>query len=439
MKKKILFLFAFILLFSSLLMLSVSAEEETPDTSKVENIYVYNIENDKVLYTKNQKDKIAPASTVKMMTGIIAIEHYKDRFGDTITIKKESLEGCLGKKIYLKEGENVTVEDLINATVCGGANDAANVLAYEIAGSVDAFVTMMNDKAKSIGMKNTNYTNPNGYSDASMYTTAEDTAILAKYVYQNVEFMDICSKTFYTMPKNNISKTRYVYNSNYFIGTNVETKYKNSEVKGMNAGSTVEGGGVLVTSVSKKGITNIYVMMGAQQDESNIYSYLTADKFIDWSYDSFGYKKIVDPGEMVCEMEVKLSSTVDYVVLSPDKTIEVYLPSSVDLNKDIKREIKLFEKKLEAPVGAGHVAGTMTLTYEGKVIGEVNLVTKNNVDRNGFLYLMARIESLTKSPKFKITIFCVIACVLIYSVSTVYAKSRRSKYRYKYTNKRKKK
>jgi len=437
-KKKLLFLCAFTLLFSTILTSNVFAKTETPDTSKVENIYVYNVENDKVLFTKNQKDKVAPASTVKMMTGIIAIEHYKDRFDEVITIKKEALEECRGKKIYLKEGEIVSVRDLINATVCGGANDAADVLAYEIAGSIDAFLPMMNDKAKNLGMKNTNYSNPNGYSDSSMYTTAEDTAILAKYVYQNNEFMDICSKTVYNMPKNNISKARYIYNSNYFIATNVEAKYKNSSVKGMNAGSTVEGGGVLVTSVSREGVTNIYVMMGAQQDESYIYSYLTADSFIDWSYESFGYKRIVDTGEMVCEIEVKLSSTVDYVVLSPDKTIEYYLPSDVDLNKDIKRDIKLFDKKLEAPIGAGHVAGTMTLSYNGEIIGEVDLITKNNVDRNGVLYLIARIESLTKSPKFKITIGCIIVCTALYLIAKAYTKSKNNRYRYTY-NRRKKK
>ena len=429
----------FILLFSMFFAFEASAaEQEDVDLSKVENVYVYNIENDKVLYSKNSSDRVYPASTVKVMTGVIALEHYKGDYSKKITVTKDSLGGFKGKSTQLKSGEEVTVENLLYAVICGGYNDAANVLAYEIAGSHEAFVEMMNEKAKELGMNNTNYANAYGYSDTDMYSTAEDTAILAKYAYNINDYMKMANTVRYVMDSTNKTKTRYVYNSNYLIATNVETKYKNAEVMGMNAGSTVEGGHVLVTTVIRNGMTNIYVLMGAQYDEENIYSYIASKDLINWSYENFAYRKIVDRSEMVCEIEVKLSSQVDYVVLLPDQTIEVYLPTSVDIQKDIERKIELYDKKPEAPLRAGHIAGEMTLIYEGEEIGKVNLITKNNVDRNGFLYILARIETLTKSSKFKIAIWVVVIVLILYGLMIIYRRRRFSRQKYKYNRYRRK-
>ena len=103
----------------------------------------------------------------------------------------------------------------------------------------------------------------------------------------------------------------------------------------MNAGSTVEGGHVVVTAVKKEGMTNIFVLMGGNYDDENVYSYIAANELIDWSFENFEYKKILDSGEMVCEIDVNLSGQVDYVVLSPAKTIEYFLPSSVDIKKTV--------------------------------------------------------------------------------------------------------
>lgn len=422
----------FTLIITLFLCLTVGAEAALPDLSGIENVYVYNMENDKELYSKSADTRVSPASAAKMMTGVIAIEHYKDRFGEIITVSKDALGGFKGRNINLKDGEVVTVENLLYATICGGANDAANVLAYSIAGSHSAFVDMMNQKANELGMNNTYYANANGYTDSSMYTTAKDTAVLARYAFLVKEYMDICATERYVFPSTNISKTRYVFNSNYLIATNVENKYKNKEFQGMNAGSTVEGGYVLVTAASRDGKTNFFVLMGGGSDEENIYTYQAIDGLSKWAYESFDYIKVIDSGEMICEIDVSLSSTVDYVVLSPETSVELFLPTSIDVEKDIKRTVKLFDESLEAPVEAGYVAGVMTLEYEGKVIAEVDLITKNNVNRNGFLYVLARIKALTRSSKFKTTILLLVAVVVFYFVTVIYRKTRSNRYRYKY-------
>lgn len=430
--RKFAILSVFIIALLCILSVSAGAKSELPDLSKVQNVYVYNLENDTVLHSKNETDRIYPASTAKIMTGILAVEHYNERYGELITVTKESLGSYKGKNLKLKDGEVLTAENLLYAAICGGVNDAANVLAYEIAGSHEAFVDMMNAKAKEIGMNDTYYTNAYGYSDPSMFTTAKDTAILAKYAYLVPGYMDICGAVRYVLPETNMSKARYVYNSSYLVATNAETKYRNKEAQGMNAGSTVEGGHVVVTCVSKNGMTNFYVLMGGHIDEENIYSYTAANELIKWSYENFEYKKIIDTSEMICEIEVGLSSQVDYVVLSPEKTIEHYLPVSVDVSKEIKREIKLNDDKLNAPIEAGYVAGSVILTYNGEKLAEVNLVTKNNVDRNGILYILARIQSFTKSSKFKVVLLIAGIILALYIMSAAAKKIRGNRYRYKY-------
>ncbi len=430
--KKSAILTVFTIFILAVLCIGINASSELPDVSKVQNIYVYNLENDRVLFSKNENDRIYPASTAKIMTGLLAVEHYADRYGELITVTKESLGSFKGKNLNLRDGEMFTVENLLYAVICGGANDAANVLAYEIAGSHEAFIEMMNAKAKQLGMNDTNYTNANGYSDSSMYTTAKDTAIIAKHAYLTPGFMDISSAVRYEIPQTNKSKIRYVYNSSYLVANNVEKKYKNPDAMGMNAGSTVEGGHVCVTAVTKQGITNFYVLMGGHIDEEEIYSYKAANELIDWSYENFEYKKIIDSTEMICEIDVALSSQVDYVVLSPEKSVEYFLPVSVDIEKEIKREIVLNDNKLNAPIEAGYVAGKIVLSYDGKVISEVNLVTKNNVDRNGLLYVLARIKSFTKSSKFKIVLLVAGIMLFMYIASVVGKKLRGNRYRYKY-------
>jgi len=188
--------------------------------------------------------------------------------------------------------------------------------------------------------------------------------------------------------------------------------------------------------VSKKSMTNIFVVMGGAYDDENIYSYYAVNDMIKWSYKHYGYRRILDSGEMICEIDVNLSSQVDYVVLSPEKSIEYYLPATVDIEKDIVRNIELYQDSLDAPIDSGYVAGKITLVYGGNVIGEANLITKNSVDRNSFLYILARIKNVTSSPKFKIVAWTFFIVLALYLGIKIYNKTRSKRYRYKYRNKR---
>ena len=124
---------------------------EDPTISNAKGIYLYNLENNKAVYSLNVEEQIYPTSTVKIMTGILAIENLSGRLDETITVTAEMLSEVRGNNIGLAAGEMVTIDSMIRALLVNGANDAAYVLAYTISGSAQEFVTQMNTKAKELG------------------------------------------------------------------------------------------------------------------------------------------------------------------------------------------------------------------------------------------------------------------------------------------------
>ncbi len=150
---------------------------------------------------KNPNGKLFPASTTKIMTGILAIE--KGHMKDMITIDPEVIDLTYGSHIALDYDEEVSFEDLLNAMLIASANDAALALGKHISGSIEDFVKLMNDKAKEIGAINTNFVNPNGLHDDNHVTTAHDLALIAKYAMENEVFRSIVGKSSYTIGPTN--------------------------------------------------------------------------------------------------------------------------------------------------------------------------------------------------------------------------------------------
>lgn len=425
----VLFLFA---------ILPACAEEEEeknpfPDVSNVRNVYVYNFENDLVMYTKNAEDIVYPTSTVKMMTGLVAIEHLSGRLDEKVTVKKEMLKNVTGNRIGLEAGEAVTVRDLLYATLSAGANDAANVLAFTVAGGVDEFVTLMNKKAVELGALDTHYTNPNGMHDERMLTSTLDTAKIAKEAYKSELFMEITSTAKYVMSEGT-STQRNVYNRNYLISKNKEIKYYYQGARGMNSGSTNEGGYSLVTTVQSNGLSYLCVIMGGGYDEASdtIYSYTTAKELLEWAKGAYSYINVIDTSKLVYELPVTLSNSVDYVALMPASTLELFLPADLDPETDLKYNFKLTTESLEAPVYEGQVVGFLTVSQGDTPLGMVDLVTKNGVERNEFLYVLNSIKQFTKSRFFIAALVCAIVLSFAYIFGTAIYRARAPRRRRRY-------
>ncbi|MDD4774321.1 MAG: hypothetical protein PHZ09_12095 [Eubacteriales bacterium] len=387
------------------------------DNPVVENAacaYLYNITSETLLFTKNPDAVIFPGPTVKLMTVAVIIDVLREDLDRKVTVTREMLRGVSGYNINLRRDEVITVDELLHALIVGGSNDAAAVLAITAAGSIDAFVLLMNKKAKEIGATNTWYTNPSGLHDPEMVTTIADTAKVALYINKFGIFKDIARLEYYTLNATNKSRERRIYNRNYFIATNQEYIYRSGYVNGMNAGSTPQAGYCVTATSYYKNSEYLCIVMGAERDDDYIYSYVEAAKLLSWAYTNFTYITVLSPAEVICEIPVKLSAGMDYVTLMPESGIEMFLPNDVNLKEEIILNWSLSETELIAPVSEGQVTGLLTVIYKDEVIGRINLITKSNIARSQPLYLLSLLRTFIATEYFRRTVIVIIISSVIY-------------------------
>jgi len=351
---------------------------------------------------------------------------------ENITVTSSMLSAVSGNNIGLAAGEIVTIDSMIRALLVNGANDAAYVLAHTVSGSTEEFITLMNTKAKELGAHHTHYTNPTGMHDENMYTTAEDTAQIAKYAYGLDLFMEAASSVRYSMPATNTSAARTLHNRNCLLSVYYDKNYYNDQARGMNAGSTPQGGHCVVTAATDGELTYIAVVMGADTINGQVFSYINITNLLKWAFDSFTYTQVLSPEQIVCEIPVTLSTAVDYVTLVSTDTLRVYLPADVNVEEEIEISYSTNSKELQAPVHEGQVVGSVTAIYQGNILGTSQLVATTDVTRNDLLYGLYKIEQFTKSRFFIITLIAAVLFTLIYIFGTAILRQKKGKKRMRF-------
>ena len=423
-------LLAAISIISLLASSAVYADEDdlppVPQIEKCAAAYLYNIENDRVLFELNSGETVYPASTVKLMTAIVAFDEFEGALDTEITVTREMLREVAGNKIGFYEGEIVTVRQMLYCMLVNSANDAAIILAHATAGDTASFVRMMNEKAAWIGAYNTYYMNPTGLHDDLMVTTASDTAMIAKYAYSIPEFINITSTSKYVMDATNRSDYRSIYNRNCLISKFYSVDYYYSKAIGMNAGATTQGGYALcaVAEDKERGLTYLAVVLGAESEEGKLYNYINGTNMLEWAFDAYDYAKVLSSSSVICELPVKLSSTLDYVTLVPKDDITVYLPTSVDLKTDIKYSYNTYSDSLNAPVEAGAEAGTITVLYGDEILGTCPLITTSSITRSEFLHFLEEVKAFASGRFF---IGSVISAVVLSVLYVLYRARQREK------------
>lgn len=424
--------FCLLLSFAALFLLCAPclADEEGPGEPLIENTryaYVYNPVFDTVMYEANADKIIYPASTVKMMTAIIAIEYYSGRTDTLITFTEEMLSYTGGTKISYKVGEELTVEQLLYGLVVGNGNDAAYALALSVSGTVEDFVALMNKKAAALGAENTHYTNPTGVDDNKAYTTVRDVAKIAAYAAGMEEYLKYSSCERYDMAPTNMVEARTIANKNYLVSRSYTTNYYLEYATGLNAGSTVKGGECCITSATKNGVSIITVAMNAPAASGVNKSHAFADSvtMLEWAYKAYGYERVLTRSDIVCEIPVRMSGSVDYVSLLPENEVYVFLPLSVDIENDIKREYTLYSEYLTAPVEEGQAAGEMTLFYDGEEVGRVTLVAKNALSRSAGLMVLEFFKTVFVNVWGLVLLILVILISVLAVFATAYRRGKR--------------
>ncbi len=387
----------------------VAQAQDDPQISRCTAACVYNITNEKLLYMTGGDKVLAPASTVKLMTGVVALDFYikADALEREITITAEMLKNVAGNNIGLRAGEVVTARQLLSALIVGGSNDAAYALAFDSYGSAEAFVDTMNARAAELGMNNTYYTNPTGMDSEAMRTTLSDTLKIALEAYRHNTFMELAGMKRYEFAATNKSEVRYINNRNYLIATNIVSDYYYKYASGMSSGMTEAGGWCIAATARSGGVTQLVIVMGGEQEKNKdgtfgkIYSYVNAIELFKWSFDNFKYIRVLENTTMICEIPVNLGRGVDHVTLLPEESLDLYLPADTDVKKEIILSWALDKPALTAPVKAGETAGLLTLYYKDEIVGRVSLVVKNNVELYRTLQFIDRMRGIIESEWFR--------------------------------------
>ncbi len=394
--------------------------------------YVYNIETGSVIYRKNQDDIVYPASTVKLMTAIVAYENIDD-LQTVITTSKSAYNATKGSNMAAKIGEQFTAEQLLYGLLVTGANDAANILAEHVAGDINSFCQMMNTKAKELGCTNTHFTNPTGLHSEDMVTTAKDIAIIANHFFSVNEIFKMSNTTRYTIEPTPFTKQqRILLNRNYLISRVRSEDYYYSKAMGMSLGSTPEAGDCIVTSATdESGMTYICVVMSAHSTDNENYACIDATNLLKMTLGNFKYTGVLTGKTVMCEIPVKLAVDTDYITLLPNGSLSALLPTDFNYETDISVEPRISDDYITAPIKEGDVYGEAVVKYRDEIIlGSVSLVSGRNVDRSNVLYLLGKAEEMVFSRWFRLfLIFSAVLLVLYFFASVAFTSKRRRRRR----------
>ncbi len=348
-----------------------------------------------VLYEVNSQKKMYPASTTKVMSALVAldaVEQGKISLTQKVTITEEMLEGLAwdGSNIALQEGEIISFEDLLYGMMIPSGNDAAMAVAYTVSGSKAGFVDAMNQKAKELGLSNTNFQNPHGLHHEDHYTTAAEMAEIARIAMQNETFQTIVETAHVKIPATNkTEEERYYINTNGLVSTMRYSQYYYPRATGIKTGYTDDAGNCLVASAEEGGIKLIAVVFHAEGVDT---SHKDVARLFDYGFSAFQLVSPIAEDQILGEVKIKWGRSKDSVTVSAVKGVPVLVPQGTDIEKlEIKLNLPAY---VQAPVEKETVVGTVSVLYDGKIIGTGELHTDRTVKRSFLWPLYAFLEWL---------------------------------------------
>lgn len=414
------FCLVYILIF---LFTSVSALNiETDFEIKSDVVFMINTDSDVIVYEKNIDKRVYPASLVKIMTAIIALENVKDLENTMVTAHGYIYDEFVGISVSnadIKRGEIVSMKDLLYSMILQSACESASIIAdYISGGDIPKFVSMMNEKAKSLGALNTNFVNAHGLASSTQYTTARDMYIITKYALTLPLFEQMATTVKYEMQPTNKHTVRFVYHTNIMLDKARGGKYYYKYMKGIKTGTTDESGRNLISTASKDGYNYMLITMGAPLKDDNgknlttNFSYTDAINLYDWAFKNYKFKKVLSKDTSVSEVKVKLSTDVGHVLLSPEKDILYLLQNNIDVST-IQKIINIPEY-VKAPISKGQVIGEVELKFRDEALGKTNLIATDNVKSNFILVVLDIISIILNSIWFKIILGLIIVIIIAY-------------------------
>lgn len=403
------------LITSIIILTTISVYAEPPQLQAPSAILI-DSETGRVLYEKNADTKQYPASTTKVMTGLLAAEY--GNLDEKVTASANVVKIERGSsQIYVIPGEILTMRQLLYAMMLESANDAAIAIAEKISGNVDEFAKAMNEKAKSLGAVNTHFVNPNGLHNDNHYTTARDLALIARAGMKNPVFREVVGTFHYEIPATNKQEARpYITNSNKLIWT-VNNKYKYEPAIGIKTGYTSMSQHCLVGGAKKDNMELIAVVLADGKD----FVYSDTIALFEYGFANFKNLELLKQNMIVTTVSIKngdrklnLLSTEDYSLIGKPDEI-----SAIEKTKVIK-----LTEGIKAPVKKGDIIGTVSFTVDGKEQKSVNLIAEEDVQSTR---IIDKIKVFSKKLKWWHILLLFIVLFLVWRTIVTIIKTRRRK------------
>lgn len=371
-----------------------------------------------VLYEKNADERRYPASTTKIMTALIVLENVTD-LSETVTAEASDFEHVTAdsSNADIKEGEVVTIEDLLYALMLPSANEAAYMLARHVGGTWENFVDMMNERAAELGCTGTHFSNPCGLHEEDHYSTARDLYKIGYAAMQDETFANIANTVQHKMAKTNMHEERKIYTTNMLIFSSYAA-YAYPYCQGIKTGHTSEAGNCFV-GYAEYGDAKLYSVVMGCDDQSKEYpeiaaSFTDTSALCKWGFENFTSKTIVQQGDTIKEIGVNLSTDTDRLVLTTKSDLVSLVPADIDMDALLKGAVITAPDEVNAPIKAGDVIGSVTYSYGGVDYGTVELVALSDVEVSQVLYYADKLSHFFQSTVFKVILIVLAVFVVLY-------------------------
>ena len=320
-----------------------------------------------ILYESNPDERLPIASVTKVMTMLLimeAVDSGKISLDDMVTVSENAMSYG-GSTMFLETGEQLTVNDMLKGIAVASANDGCVAMAEHLAGSESAFVDMMNEKAKELGMENTHFMNTNGLDEDDHYSSARDVAIMSRELMKHETIFNYTSIWMDTLRGGKFQLANTNKLIRFYDGAN-----------GLKTGSTSKALCCLSAAAKRNDMQLIAVVLGAPTSAER---FASAKSLLDYGFANYAVNTQITAGDEVQNIAVEKGVDKEVGVVAGDSCSTLVKKGQED---NITKEIKI-DETITAPIEAGQKIGTMTISRDGEVIADIDLNALSAVEKKG--------------------------------------------------------